>query len=121
MTAQYRNGWNDRARSCAARTTRKSAKKMPVLTAYPSFRVIDSASPPVSPSVVAAILMIQNPSVTAGILLASGLAIPGMRGVLPLRAPANVVPGRADIGPSMLHQPVEGLALRPADDGLVSF
>ena len=31
--------------------------------------VIDSASPPVSPSVVAAILMTQNISVTAGTLL----------------------------------------------------
>ena len=33
------------------------------------FSVIVTASPPVSPSVVAAILMIQKPSVTSGTLL----------------------------------------------------
>src|SRR6202161_2762690 len=33
--------------------------------------VIETVSPPVSPSVVAAILMIQKPSVTAGTLLAT--------------------------------------------------
>jgi hypothetical protein len=37
--------------------------------AYPSFRVIDSASPPVSPTVVAKILTTQNASVTLGTLL----------------------------------------------------
>jgi hypothetical protein len=36
----------------------------------PEFSVIVTVSPPVSPSVVAAILMIQKPSVTSGTLLA---------------------------------------------------
>src|ERR1700730_16514247 len=40
-----------------------------LLMAYPSFRVIDRASPPASPSVVARILTIQNTSVTRGTLL----------------------------------------------------
>jgi len=40
--------------------TTKMAKKIAVLIAYPRFRVIDKASPPVSPNVVAAILMTQT-------------------------------------------------------------
>src|ERR1700676_4613604 len=38
----------------------KEPRKIRLLMAYPSFRVIDRASPPVSPSVVARILTIQN-------------------------------------------------------------
>jgi hypothetical protein len=57
-----------RARFCAAQVTTKMAKKIPVLIAYPRFSVIDKASPPVLPSVVAAILMIQNVKVTRGTL-----------------------------------------------------
>ena len=48
-------------------------KKMPVPTAYPRFIVIDSASPPVSPIVVAAILMIQKPERDLGYLAAVDL------------------------------------------------
>src|SRR5882672_3305989 len=40
-----------------------------LLKAYPQFSVIDTASPPVSPKVVATILMTQNASVTSGTLL----------------------------------------------------
>src|SRR5580704_6999772 len=47
----------------------KKPRKIRLLMAYPSFKVIDSASPPVSPTVVARILTIQNPSVTCGTLL----------------------------------------------------
>lgn len=44
-------------------------RKMAVPVKYPRFIVIVTVSPAVSPSVVAAILMTQNPSVTAGTLL----------------------------------------------------
>jgi hypothetical protein len=53
----------------AKRVHRKNARKIRLLSAYPSFRVIDSASPPVSPSVVARILTTQNANVTRGTLL----------------------------------------------------
>src|SRR3954453_9110696 len=39
-----------------------------LLSAYPQFSVMETASPPVSPNVVAMILTIQNPSVTSGTL-----------------------------------------------------
>src|ERR1700733_16331362 len=42
----------------------KKPSKITLLTAYPRFSVIDSASPPVSPTVVARILIAQNASVT---------------------------------------------------------
>jgi hypothetical protein len=42
---------------------------MMVLVAYPSFSVIDGASPAVSTSVIAKILMTRNASVTGGTLL----------------------------------------------------
>ncbi len=42
---------------------------MTALSTYPRFRLIDTASPPVSPKVVAAILMIQNAKATSGTLL----------------------------------------------------
>jgi len=43
--------------------------KIRLLVAYPRFMDIETASPPVSPSVVARILMIQKISVTSGTLL----------------------------------------------------
>src|SRR5438067_4088352 len=46
---------------------------MSVLTPYPSFRVMESASPPVSPTVVAQILIIQNARVTSGTLLSRSI------------------------------------------------
>ena len=54
---------------CAARVKQKKPRKIRLLMPYPSFRVIDRASPPVSLSVVARILMIQNASVTLATLL----------------------------------------------------
>ena len=50
-------------------STASAARKIAVPVRYPRFIVIDTVSPPVSPRVVAAILMIQKPSVTAGTLL----------------------------------------------------
>lgn len=47
--------------------------KIPVPTRYPRFMDIDTVSPPVSPSVVARILMTQNPSVIAGTLASACL------------------------------------------------
>src|SRR3954470_25061217 len=47
----------------------KMAAKMAVPTRYPRFIDMVTVSPPVSPSVVAAILMIQKASVTSGTLL----------------------------------------------------
>src|SRR6185312_1279244 len=49
-----------------------SAAKIPVPTRYPRFIDIETLSPPVSPTVVAAILMIQKPRVTSGTLAVSG-------------------------------------------------
>jgi hypothetical protein len=49
--------------------TRNSIPNIPVLTRYPRFMDIDTASPPVSPSVVANIFMIQKARVTSGTLL----------------------------------------------------
>ena len=43
--------------------------KIPVPTKYPKFIDIETASPPVSPSVVAAILIIQKRRVNSGVLL----------------------------------------------------
>jgi hypothetical protein len=48
-------------------------KKIIEPTAYPSFIDMVTASPPVSPSVVARILRIQKPSVTSGTLLKANL------------------------------------------------
>src|SRR6478672_12675031 len=47
----------------------KSAANIPVPTRYPKFIDIETASPAVSPSVVAATLMIQKTRVTSGTLL----------------------------------------------------
>ena len=63
----------------AASNTRKRI----VPAKYPQLRVIVTVSPPVSPSVVAAILMIQKLRVTAGTLLkvmfsSSRVAIPSV-------------------------------------------
>ena len=49
--------------------TRKRAKKMALLKAYPRCIVIETASPPVSPRVVAATFMTQKAKVTSGTLL----------------------------------------------------
>jgi hypothetical protein len=69
ITAQYKNGRNSFDAICAVTVTMKNPKKITELTAYPSFIVIDSASPPVSPSVVASTLITQNAKVTSGTLL----------------------------------------------------
>jgi hypothetical protein len=50
-------------------SSQKNPRKIRVASAYPSFKVIDTASPPVSPSVVARIFTAQNASVTCGTLL----------------------------------------------------
>src|SRR3984885_10782841 len=71
ITVQYKKRWNDFALICAVTATIKNTMKIKVLTAYPSFIVMESASPPVSPSVVAAILMIQNAIAICGTLLAT--------------------------------------------------
>ena len=64
-TAQYKNGWNDFAEICAVTAIRKMTMKKMLLSGYPQFNVMERASPPVSPSVVASILMTQNVSVTS--------------------------------------------------------
>src|ERR1700730_17066666 len=53
MTNQYRNGWNDFAAIWAATATTKMPMNRALPRAYPQFSVIETASPPVSPSVVA--------------------------------------------------------------------
>src|SRR5207249_6926169 len=60
IVAQYNSGWNCFAEIWAITATTKMAAKIPVPTRYPRFIDIDTASPPVSPSVVAAILMTQK-------------------------------------------------------------
>src|ERR1700754_4439700 len=60
------DGRNSVVRICTNRATRKIAMKMAVATRYPRSIDIETASPPVSPSVVARILMIQKPRVSAG-------------------------------------------------------
>src|SRR3979411_2482201 len=69
MTAQYRNGWNDLAAIWAATAIAKMPINIALLRAYPQFNVIETASPPVSPRVVAAILISQKTRVTSGTLL----------------------------------------------------
>src|ERR1700730_9655720 len=69
MTSQYKNGWNDFAAIWAATASTKTPINIALLTAYPQFSVMETASPPVSPSVVAIILTTQKPNVTAGTLL----------------------------------------------------
>ena len=54
---------------CAATATTKTPVKMAVAVKYPSCMDMDRASPPVSPSVVAAILITQKSKVTSGTLL----------------------------------------------------
>ncbi len=69
MTNQYRNGWNAFAAIWAMTATTKMPMKMMLLSAYPRFSDMETASPPVSPNVVARILMNQKASVTSGTLL----------------------------------------------------
>src|SRR4030081_3941709 len=59
MTSQYRNGWNDLAAIWAATAIATMPINIALLRAYPQFNVIETASPPVSPRVVAAILISQ--------------------------------------------------------------
>src|SRR5258706_11347040 len=54
---------------CQATSSTKAAKKSAVPAKYPQLSVMVTVSPPVSPNVVAAILMIQKASVTSGTLL----------------------------------------------------
>src|SRR4051794_4565120 len=70
---------------------------------YPRFSDMVTQSPPVSPNVVAAILMIQKPSVTAGTLLREswnserlrdGRAVSKVIGVSPLRTRYEQVTAR---------------------------
>ena len=74
------------ARICAAARARKIAAKRMVLTRYPNLKVMETASPPVSPRVVAAILITQKVRVTSGTLV----AVTGMS-----RAVSQPVGGRA--------------------------
>jgi hypothetical protein len=61
--------------SCPNSVKKKAQIKSKELTAYPTFKVIDSKSPAVSPRVVALIFIIQNKSVSSGILfLANSLS-----------------------------------------------
>src|SRR6266446_3950975 len=69
ITYQYRNGWNAFAAIWAPTATTKMPMKIRLLIAYPRFIDIETASPAVSPNVVARILMSQNASVTSGTLL----------------------------------------------------
>ncbi|MGY3404905.1 hypothetical protein ACVWZV_001018 [Bradyrhizobium sp. GM5.1] len=70
-TNQYRKGWNFRTDIWPATEIRKIPTKIALLTAYPRFMDMDTASPPVSPSVVASTLMIQKITVTSGTLLST--------------------------------------------------
>src|SRR5689334_4590590 len=63
-------GWNRLAKICKHTAAAKMTAKIAVPTRYPRFIDIETASPPVSPSVVAAILISQNPTVACGTLLA---------------------------------------------------
>ncbi len=69
MVAQYKNGRKPFAAICADTAITNSAAKIPVPVRYPSPMDMETASPAVSPSVVAAILTIQKSSVTSGTLL----------------------------------------------------
>jgi hypothetical protein len=73
ITNQYSRGWNLFAAIWAAAATIKMPMpmKMMLLAAYPKFMDIETASPPVSPSVVARTLMTQNVRVTSGTLLST--------------------------------------------------
>jgi hypothetical protein len=71
MTNQYSSGRNLLAAIWAAAATMKMPMKMTLLAAYPKFIDIETASPPVSPSVVARTLMTQNVRVTSGTLLST--------------------------------------------------
>ena len=67
-----RRDGNDRARIWKATSTMSNDRKIAVPARYPSFIVIVTVSPPVSPSVVARILITQKPRVTAGTLADGG-------------------------------------------------
>src|SRR5229473_3531047 len=69
MTVQYRNGWKRFAAIWTLIATIRMAVKIAVPTRYPRFMDMVTASPPVSPNVVARIFTTQNASVTAGTLL----------------------------------------------------
>lgn len=71
---------------------------MSVAIRYPNPRVIETVSPPVSPSVVAATLTIQNSSVTAGTFAAWGPRL--MSRIASLQGLATVAPGAAR-GPAL--------------------
>lgn len=69
IVAQYKEGCNRRTAIWAITATTNTAAKIPVAAGYPRCIDIETVSPPVSPSVFAAILMIQNVSVTSGTFL----------------------------------------------------
>jgi hypothetical protein len=60
----------------AMTATTKMPMKMMLLSAYPRFSDIETASPPVSPNVVARILMSQKARVTSGTLLGIAATAP---------------------------------------------
>src|SRR6478672_2031255 len=89
IVAQYSHGLNPSARICAMTKPTSSTPKIAVPIRYPygtgwavvsPSQVIVTVSPAVSPSVVARILIIQNPSVTAGTLASASrlLMLPHM-------------------------------------------
>src|ERR1044072_5216782 len=79
MTAsQYTAGLNRGVEICSPTAARNTTKNRTVLARYPTPIDIDTASPPVSPMVVARIFVIQKPSVTAGSLAAVPAATRGV-------------------------------------------
>src|SRR5580700_1528606 len=81
MTAQNRIRCNRRAEIWARTASTNSAAKIAVPVRYPRFMDMVTASPAVSPSVVAAILISQNNRVTSGTLRsgASGLILSSIK------------------------------------------
>ena len=69
MTVQYSAGLKLRIRSCPTSVLSMMPSSISVLTAYPTFIVWARRSPPVSPSVVAVIFVIQKKTVISGIFV----------------------------------------------------
>src|SRR5438128_958672 len=102
-----------RAPKIAVPTRYPFSPDLPAAAVVSPSQVIDTVSPPVSPSVVQRILMIQKPSVTAGTLVRASLARSSILGLLRVtRVSASGVPASPAPADRAGREPLTGAGLQ---------